>query len=73
MPPQPQIDLRSSAEAWPDQDMELRAEGDGMTFRGYAAVFNSLSEDLGGRVRLHAVRSPPRPGAEWHCCAGSRR
>ena len=31
-----------------DADFELRAEGDGMTFVGYAAKFNSPSEDLGG-------------------------
>lgn len=42
------IEYRSSIEAWPEQDMEVRAEGDGLTFRGYAAVFDSLSEDLGG-------------------------
>lgn len=30
-------------------DFEMRAEGeDGMTFSGYASVFNSTSEDLGG-------------------------
>jgi uncharacterized protein len=29
-------------------DFEVRAEGDGMTFTGYASVFNSPSEDLGG-------------------------
>lgn len=28
------------------QDLEIRAEGDGMTLRGYAAVFNSPSEPL---------------------------
>ena len=28
------------------QDIEVRAEGDGMTLRGYAAVFNSPSEPL---------------------------
>ena len=28
------------------QDFEIRQEGDGMTFRGYAAVFNSDSEPL---------------------------
>jgi len=27
---------------------EVRSEGDGMTFTGYASVFNSSSEDLGG-------------------------
>lgn len=30
------------------QDMEIREEGDGMTLTGYAALFNSWSEDLGG-------------------------
>jgi HK97 family phage prohead protease len=29
-------------------DYDLREEGDGMNFRGYAAVFNSFSDDLGG-------------------------
>jgi HK97 family phage prohead protease len=33
-----------------EADFELRAEGDGMTFVGYAAKFNSPSEDLGGFV-----------------------
>jgi HK97 family phage prohead protease len=31
-------------------DFEIRAEGDGMSFTGYASVFNSPSEDLGGFV-----------------------
>jgi HK97 family phage prohead protease len=42
------IEVRAASLAWPDQDFELRAVGDGMEFRGYAAVFNSQSEDLGG-------------------------
>lgn len=42
------IDYRVASTAWPDADFELRAVGDGMEFRGYAAVFNSQSEDLGG-------------------------
>jgi HK97 family phage prohead protease len=42
------IERRVSAIAWPDQDMEIRAVGDGLSFRGYAAVFDSPSEDLGG-------------------------
>lgn len=29
-------------------ELEVRDNGDGMTFEGYAAVFNSESEDLGG-------------------------
>jgi HK97 family phage prohead protease len=33
-----------------DADFEVRAEGDGMTFVGYAAKFNSPSEDLGGFI-----------------------
>jgi HK97 family phage prohead protease len=41
-------EVRVATETWPLEDVEVRAEGDGMTFRGYAAVFNSWSEDLGG-------------------------
>jgi HK97 family phage prohead protease len=33
-----------------EADFEIRQEGDGMTFVGYAAKFNSRSEDLGGFV-----------------------
>ena len=33
-----------------DAQFELREEGDGMTFVGYAAKFNSPSEDLGGFI-----------------------
>jgi HK97 family phage prohead protease len=33
-----------------DAQFELREDGDGMTFVGYAAKFNSPSEDLGGFV-----------------------
>lgn len=29
-------------------DFEIREEGDGLTFAGYASVFNSPSDDLGG-------------------------
>jgi HK97 family phage prohead protease len=35
-------------------DIEVRAEGDGMTFSGYASVFNSPSEDLGGFIEYVA-------------------
>ena len=35
-------------------DFEVRAEGDGMTFTGYASVFNSASEDLGGFIEYVA-------------------
>lgn len=43
------VENRAAVLAWPDeQDIELRAVGDGMEFRGYAAVFNSRSQDLGG-------------------------
>ena len=40
-----------------DADFELRDENDGMTFVGYAAKFNSWSEDLGG------FREQIEPGA----------
>ena len=41
-------EVRVAVDTWPLADMEIRADGDGMTFRGYAAVFDSWSEDLGG-------------------------
>lgn len=53
----PEREIRVAIESWPSDDVELRADGDGMTFRGYAAVFNSRSEDLGG------FRETIRPGA----------
>lgn len=43
-----QMELRHTDEAWPELDFEVRAVGDGLEFTGYAAVFDSLSEDLGG-------------------------
>lgn len=50
-------EVRRAVDLWPTLDMEIRAEGDGMTFHGYAAVFNSASEDLGG------FREQIEPGA----------
>ena len=50
-------EVRVAVDAWPTEDVEVRASSDGMTFRGYAAVFNSWSEDLGGfreRIRENA-------------------
>ena len=38
-----------------EAEFELRADGDGMTFVGYAAKFNSPSEDLGGFVETMAL------------------
>ena len=35
-------------------EIEVRAEGDGMSFSGYASVFNSPSEDLGGFIEYVA-------------------
>jgi HK97 family phage prohead protease len=35
-------------------EIEVRAEGDGMTFSGYASVFDSPSEDLGGFIEYVA-------------------
>lgn len=43
-----QLERRDAAVAWPEQDFEFRADGNGLEFTGYAAVFNSKSEDLGG-------------------------
>lgn len=39
---------RYAADAWSSVDFEIRTEGDGMTFSGYAAVFNSDSEPMLG-------------------------
>lgn len=50
-------EFRVSTDTWPTEAIELRAEGDGMTFTGYAAVFDKWSEDLGG------FRERIRPGA----------
>jgi hypothetical protein len=41
-------EYRVASETWPDADFEIRASTDGLNFRGYAAVFDSPSEDLGG-------------------------
>lgn len=50
-------EVRVAVETWPLEDVEVRADGNGLSFRGYAAVFNSWSEDLGG------FRERIRPGA----------
>lgn len=50
-------EVRIANEAWPLEDLEFRSDGDGMTFRGYAAVFGKPSDDLGG------FRETIRPGA----------
>ena len=51
-------EFRISTETWPTEDVILRADApDGMTFSGYAAVFNSFSVDIGG------FREIIRPGA----------
>lgn len=49
-------EVRVTVDTWPMADMEIRAEGDGLTFRGYAAVFDSPSEPLPFVERI-------RPGA----------
>jgi len=42
-------ELRVASDVWPDADFEIRAASEnGLNFRGYAAVFDSPSEDLGG-------------------------
>lgn len=50
------VEVRVAADTWPAADLSIRAEGDGMTFNGYAAVFNSPSEPLPWRETI-------RPGA----------
>jgi HK97 family phage prohead protease len=59
-------EVRVAVETWPLEDVEVRADGDGMTFKGYAAVFNSRSEDLGG------FRETIRPGAFGKSLAQTR-
>jgi HK97 family phage prohead protease len=41
-------EYRVASATWPDADFEIRASADGLNFRGYAAVFDSPSDDLGG-------------------------
>lgn len=57
MKPRTGTEVRVARDVWPDADLDIRAIGDGRTFRGYAAVFDSRSEDLGG------FRETIRPGA----------
>lgn len=45
---EPDREVRVAGDVWPTIDLEIRAEPDGLNFRGYAAVFDSPSEDLGG-------------------------
>jgi len=45
---------RIAIETWPDADFEIRTEGDGLNFRGYAAVFDSQSVDLHGFIETIA-------------------
>lgn len=51
------MERRDAAVAWPDFDFEVRSVNDGLEFRGYAAVFDSPSQDLGG------FRETIKPGA----------
>lgn len=57
-------ELRVASDLWPDADMDLRIaeEGDGLRFRGYAAVFDSPSEPMWG-FNGEQVREVIRPGA----------
>lgn len=52
-----QMEFRVAADSWPTTDLEVRSINDGLSFRGYAAVFDSRSEDLGG------FRETIKPGA----------
>lgn len=40
------IERRVAHSTWPDADLDFRAEGDGLHFRGYAAVFGKPSQPL---------------------------
>lgn len=42
------MDMRLAIDGWQDIDFRMEADTDGRTFTGYAAVFDSPSEDLGG-------------------------
>lgn len=41
-----ELETRAALVSWPAADLEIRSQGDGMHFTGYAAVFNSESEPL---------------------------
>jgi HK97 family phage prohead protease len=41
-------EFRVASLTWPETDFEIRTADDGLNFTGYAAVFDSRSEDLGG-------------------------
>ena len=59
----PSIEVRNSAETWVGADLEIRAteDSDGMTFEGYAAVFNRSSEPI--QTPGGAFIETIRPGA----------
>ena len=42
------METRLAIDAWQTLDFRMEADADGRTFSGYAAVFDSESEDLGG-------------------------
>lgn len=57
----------------PAAQLTLRGEGDGLTFTGYAATFNTRSEDLGGFREVIApgafsksLATPARPVRMFH-------
>lgn len=54
-----------TAEMWPEADFEMRAESDGLTLEGYAAVFNirSLPMSFAGIEGGRVFREVIRPGA----------
>lgn len=60
MPPA-DFDIRSTA-LWPDDDLDVRSVGDGLTFEGYALKFNSWSLPIPGGPR-GAFREQFAPGS----------
>jgi HK97 family phage prohead protease len=48
------METRLAIDSWRDLDFRLASDGDGLRFSGYAAVFDSASEDLGGFTEIIA-------------------
>jgi Escherichia/Staphylococcus phage prohead protease len=59
--PDPEFEVRGT-DLWPDEDIELRATGDGLTLEGYAAVFDKPSVPIPGGPRGPFTETI-RPGA----------
>lgn len=59
-PAVPALEVRDAADTWQGADLEIRAtDGDGMTFEGYAAVFERDSEPIGTPLGSFIERIKP--------------